>query len=183
MKALKLIALGILLSLGYSANSQIIVDATIAMEPIWSIIPIEGPRYVYYPDQEMYYDNQTYMYVYLNGSSWGRSAYIPQAFINVNFGAARRFKIDDYRGRTPYVNIEDHRRLYGGRDGNGPHDRAIGGGNEHGEHGRDNGVHGNENVNHGNVNHGNENVNRGHENENKGGENEHKGGGEHGGKK
>jgi len=177
MKTLKLIAFGILLSLCNSGHAQIIVDATVAMEPIWSIIPIEGPRYEYYPDQEMYYDRQTYMYVYFNGSSWGRSAYIPQPFINVNFGTARRVKIDNYRGREPYLNIEDHRRLYG-RGDNGFHDKAMGGSNEHGERGHDNGVRRNENGNH-----GNENINRGHENENRGGGNEHKGGGEHGGKK
>lgn len=177
MKVLKLIALGIFLSLGNAASSQIIIDATIAMEPVWSIIPIEGPRYVYYPDQEMYYDNQTYMYVYFNGSVWGRSANIPHAYLNVNFRDARRERINDYRGRTPYVNIEEHRRLYGNAN-NGNHS-----GNEHAERGHDNGFPRNENVNHANENRGHENVNRGHENENHGGGNEHMGGGEHGGKK
>lgn len=117
------------------------------------------------------------MYVYFNGSSWGRSAYVPQAFINVNFGAAKKVRIDDYRGRTPYVYINDHRRLYG-RGDNDNHEKDFRRGNEqHAERGHDNGIHGNENGNR-----GNENGNRGG-NENRGGGNEHKGGGEHGGRK
>lgn len=176
MKTLKLIALGIFLTMSHFANSQIIVNATIAMEPIWNIIPIEGPRYEYYPDQEMYYDRQTYMYVYYNGSTWGRSVYIPQPFINIDFGSSRKVRIDDYRGRTPYVFIDNHRRLYG-KGENGFH-----GGNEHGEQGHDNGFRGNENHGRDNGNHGNENVNHGNENHNQGG-NEHREEGGHGKRK
>ena len=176
MKIIKLIAFGILLSLSYSANAQIIVDATIAMEPIWSTITIEGPRYEYYPDQQMYYDRQTYMYVYFNGSSWGRSVYIPQSFINIDFGNARKVRIENYSGWTPYVNIEEHRRLYG-RGDNKNHNMDYGNGNS-GEHAHENGFRGNENVNYGNVHSSHPN-----EKENHGGGNEQRGGGEHGGKK
>lgn len=58
-------------------------------------------RYVYFPDQNMYYDLQARNYIYLSGSNWVIRATLPKLFLGINLGGSTQVELDFY-GDRPY---------------------------------------------------------------------------------
>lgn len=71
--------------------------------PSWA--PAHGyrakTRYVYFPDQNMYYDLQARNYIYLNGSNWQIRATLPKIFVGINLGGSTQIELD-FVGDRPY---------------------------------------------------------------------------------
>ncbi len=68
-------------------------------------------RYVYFTEQNFYYDNNKGLYIYLSGKNWEVSANIPDIFKNVNLTSA--VKIDlDFNADDPQKYNADHRKKY-----------------------------------------------------------------------
>ena len=68
-------------------------------------------RYVYFTEQNFYYDNTRGVYIYLSGKNWEVSAIIPSLFKNVDLSAA--VKIDlDFDADDPQKYNADHRKKY-----------------------------------------------------------------------
>lgn len=64
-------------------------------------------RYVYFPDQNFYYDLNTRNYIYLSGPSWSISASLPKLFIGVNLGRSAQVELD-FVGDRPYRYNGEH---------------------------------------------------------------------------
>lgn len=58
-------------------------------------------RYVYFPDQNIYYDLQSRNYIYLNGSNWQIRATLPKIFVGINLGRSAQVELD-FVGDRPY---------------------------------------------------------------------------------
>lgn len=58
-------------------------------------------RYVYFPDQNMYYDLQARNYIYLSGPNWVVRATLPKLFLGINLGRSSQIELDFY-GDRPY---------------------------------------------------------------------------------
>ncbi len=68
-------------------------------------------RYVYFTEQNLYYDNTKGVYIYLSGKTWEVSASIPNIFKNVDLSAA--VKIDlDLDSDSPQKYNEEHKKKY-----------------------------------------------------------------------
>jgi hypothetical protein len=68
-------------------------------------------RYVYFTEQNFYYDNNRGVYIYLSGSNWQVSASIPNPFKNVDLTAA--VKIDlDFDADDPQKYNSEHKKKY-----------------------------------------------------------------------
>jgi hypothetical protein len=58
-------------------------------------------RYVYFPDQNMYYDLNARNYIYLSGSRWQVRATLPKLFLGINLGQSSQVELD-FVGNRPY---------------------------------------------------------------------------------
>lgn len=58
-------------------------------------------RYVYFPDQNMYYDLNARNYIYLSGSNWVVRTTLPKLFVGVNLGRSSQVELD-FVGDRPY---------------------------------------------------------------------------------
>lgn len=58
-------------------------------------------RYVYFPDQNMYYDLKARNYIYLSGPNWVVRATLPKLFVGINLGRSSQVELDFYDER-PY---------------------------------------------------------------------------------
>lgn len=58
-------------------------------------------RYVYFPDQNMYYDLNARNYIYLSGTNWVVRATLPKLFIGINLGNSAQIELD-FVGDRPY---------------------------------------------------------------------------------
>jgi hypothetical protein len=55
---------------------------------------VSRPRYIYFKDYDVYYDNYRNVYIAYSGRSWSVSASTPYAMRNVNVRGARSFEVD-----------------------------------------------------------------------------------------
>lgn len=106
-KSLKIFVIVLLLSL------SIIPESTFAQPPKWA--PANGyrakTRYVYFPQQNFYYDLKARHYLFLNNGSWSVSAAVPTPFITINLGVVPQVQLN-YYGGYPYYYNSDHRVKY-----------------------------------------------------------------------
>ncbi|MES2811039.1 MAG: hypothetical protein V4670_01080 [Bacteroidota bacterium] len=58
-------------------------------------------RYVYFPDQNIYYDLQARNYIYLSGPNWVVKTSLPKLFLGINLGKSSQVELDFY-GDRPY---------------------------------------------------------------------------------
>lgn len=64
-------------------------------------------RYVYFPDQNFYYDLNTHNYIYLSGPNWSISASLPKIFVGINLGSSTQIQLD-FVGDRPYRYNNEH---------------------------------------------------------------------------
>ena len=112
MKALKLVALGIVLICAGAAQAQVSVRFNLGVQPQWAPVGYEDTRYYYLPDVEAYYDVDNSMFIYYEGSSWIHRSYLPSRYRNYDLYHGYKVGMRDYRGNTPYYNHRDYRTRY-----------------------------------------------------------------------
>lgn len=64
-------------------------------------------RYVYFPDQNFYYDLQSRNYLYINSGNWSISASLPRIFVGINLGGSTQVELD-FVGDRPYRYNGEH---------------------------------------------------------------------------
>ena len=52
-----------------------------------------------FPDQNMYYDIQRGVYIYLNNGKWAVSVRVPSIFVGINLGRSTQIELDFYGER------------------------------------------------------------------------------------
>lgn len=84
--------------------------------PSWA--PAHGyraqTRYIYFPDQNVYYDNQKGVYISLNGDNWNVTASLPSIFSGVDLNIALKVELD-LSTDTPQKYNSDHKTKYKGK--------------------------------------------------------------------
>lgn len=72
-------------------------------KPKWA--PARGyqtkTRYIYFPEENMYYDLNSGRYMYLSGKSWTVKTSTPRAYIGINLGNSVQIELD-FNGDKPY---------------------------------------------------------------------------------
>lgn len=81
----------------------------------------DSDDYYYLPEVEAYYSLSRHCYFYNDGARWISAAYLPGAYRNYDWRAARHFEI---RGRRPYMNHDIYRGRWGGNDNRGDWNRG-----------------------------------------------------------
>ncbi|UUC44652.1 hypothetical protein [Flavobacterium cerinum] len=110
MKAIKIVMLGILLSVS-AMNAQVSVNVNIGTPPAWGPVGYTDVRYYYLPDIEMYYDINTAMFIYFSDGGWVRTAYLPRRYRHYDLYGAYKVCLHDY-GPNPYLYYKSHRIKY-----------------------------------------------------------------------
>ena len=160
MKSLKLVLAAMVLFLAISVKAQVSLSVNIGSPPMWGPVGYSGIRYYYLPDVEAYYDINSSMFIYYEGSRWVHRGYLPDRYRNYDLYGGYKVVMKDYRGDAPYSNFKEYRSKYGRGYHNGPQ-RTIGerhGNRNSGEKMHNNGPQ-NKNQNKGNnknMNHGND---------------------------
>jgi hypothetical protein len=70
------------------------------------------PRYVYYRDYDVYYDNHRSVYISYSGRSWTITKALPVGMRHVNIRATKRFEVDYHDDDFPRY-LETRRPSYG----------------------------------------------------------------------
>jgi len=112
MKALKLVALGIVLFCAGAAQAQVSVRFNIGVQPQWAPVGYENTRYYYLPDVESYYDVENSMFIYYEGNSWIHRSYLPSRYRNYDLYNGYKVGMRNYHGNTPYYNHREYRVRY-----------------------------------------------------------------------
>ena len=112
MKALKIVVLGMILFLACTAQAQISVRFSIGTPPSWGPEGYSNVRYYYLPDVQSYYDVESSMFIYFEGSRWIRRSYLPSRYRNYDLYNGYKVVMKDYHGTTPYTKFSEHKRLY-----------------------------------------------------------------------
>jgi hypothetical protein len=112
MKALKLVALGLVLFFAGAAQAQISVRFNLGVQPLWAPVGYDDTQYYYLPDVEAYYDVPNSMFIYYEGNSWVHRSYLPSRYRNYDLYNGYKVSMGDYRGSTPYYNHRDFRAKY-----------------------------------------------------------------------
>ena len=112
MKAFKILAIGLMLILAGSAQSQLSVNVHIGTPPAWGPSGYSNVRYYYLPDVQAYYDVQTSMFIYIAGNQWVHRTYLPARYRNYDLYNGYKVVMNDYRGNTPYSHFKEHRVKY-----------------------------------------------------------------------
>ena len=112
MKTLKIIVLGMVLFLAGTAQAQISVHFNIGTPPAWGPEGYSDVRYYYLPDVQAYYDVESSMFIYFEGSRWIHRSYLPNRYRNYDLYNGYKVVMRDYHGNTPYTQFSEHRRLY-----------------------------------------------------------------------
>ena len=125
MKALKLVALGIVLFFASAAQAQISVHLNLGNPPAWGPSGYSDVQYYYLPDVEAYYDVNSSMFIYYEGRSWVRRSYLPSRYRNYDLYGGYKVVMNGYHGNTPYYNHREYRTKYA-RGYRGQVQRTIG---------------------------------------------------------
>jgi len=133
MRTLKLIVFGITLLLVGTMHGQISVSLHFGTPPQWGPVGYSDDgnssvRYYYLPDVEAYYDIQASRFIYYDGRSWVRRAYLPGRYRNYDLYGGYKVVMTDYHGNTPYTHFRDHKSRYQ-KGYRGNEQRNIGSGN------------------------------------------------------
>lgn len=112
MKALKLIALGIILFVSSTIQAQISVNINIGSQPDWGPVGYSDVNFYYLPDVEAYYDIGAAQFIYINNGGWIRSRYLPGRYRNYDLYHGYKVVLNDYHGSTPYRNFNSHKVIY-----------------------------------------------------------------------
>ncbi|MBD3583705.1 hypothetical protein [Flavobacterium selenitireducens] len=97
-----------------SSNAQVSVNVNVGSPPAWAPATPARTEYYYLPDIDSYYDIRTTEYIYVTKGKWIRSRSLPVAHRTYNPYKGRTIIINDYHGRSPYVNYRTHKVKYKG---------------------------------------------------------------------
>lgn len=112
MKAIKLIAIGIVMLLGISVHAQVSVNVSIGLPPLWGPVGYTEVRYYYLPDVEAYYDVQSTMFIYYDRGAWIHRAYLPSRYSNYDLYGGYKVVMKNYYGNAPYTYFNSHKKQY-----------------------------------------------------------------------
>ena len=68
-------------------------------------------RYVYFPDQNMYYDIQRKSYIYASNNNWEVRTQVPSVYVGINLGKSTQVELDFY-GDAPQRKKKKKRTVY-----------------------------------------------------------------------
>ena len=111
MKILKLIVLGICLSVSSISQAQVSVNVNVPKPPVWGPV-VTTQQYYYLPEIESYYDIRESQFITQNNGSWVRTKTLPSRFKTYNLNNGQVVILDDYRGKSPYANYKNHKVKY-----------------------------------------------------------------------
>ncbi|WP_316829364.1 hypothetical protein [Pedobacter aquatilis] len=111
MKKLFIISaiLGIVALTSNQSNAQVSLNVNIGTQPAWVPVGYQSVNYYYLPEVESYYYVPQRQFVYLSGSRWVRSRYLPARYRGYDLHRGR--KIVMY-GNSPYRSYSTHRVRY-----------------------------------------------------------------------
>lgn len=112
MKKFKLIAFGLFLFVSSLIQAQVDVKVNLGTPPAWGPAGYSNAQYYYLPDVQAYYDVPSSQFIYSKNGKWIRSRELPGNFRNYNLYDGYKVVLNDYRGRTPYVNFNSHKVKY-----------------------------------------------------------------------
>lgn len=120
------------------SQAQVAVNVNIGSAPAWAPPTPAGVEYYYLPDIDSYYDVRTTEYIYVTNGRWNRSRTLPVAYRTYHHSPSRTIIINDYHGRSPWVNHKVHKVKYKGpKKSEGKHPRGKGHAKGHGKgHGK-----------------------------------------------
>lgn len=93
-------------------SAQVSVNVNVGTPPRWAPATPAGVEYYFLPDINSYYDIRTTEYIYVTNGKWVRSRSLPVAYRSYNPYRGRTVIINDYHGRSPYVNYKVHKVKY-----------------------------------------------------------------------
>ncbi len=125
MKYLKLIIIGIVISISSGLNAQVSVQINVGSPPMWGPVGYTEVRYYYLPDVEAYYDVQTSMFIYYGGGAWIHRTYLPSRYSNYDLYGGYKVVMVDYHGNSPYVHFKEYKVKYK-KGYRGPSQKTIG---------------------------------------------------------
>ncbi|GGH05346.1 MULTISPECIES: hypothetical protein [Pedobacter] len=111
MKKLFIISaiVGIVALTANQSNAQVSINLNIGTQPAWVPAGYQSVDYYYLPEVQSYYCVPQRRFVYLSGSRWIRSRYLPARYRGYDLHHGR--KIVMY-GNNPYRNFNEHRVTY-----------------------------------------------------------------------
>ena len=112
MKALKLIAIAVVLFLANPVQAQVSISLNLGSPPQWGPVGYTHARCYYLPDVEAYYDVQSSMFIYLSGGAWIHRAYLPARYRDYDLYNGYKVVMTDYHGSRPYANFSNYRTKY-----------------------------------------------------------------------
>lgn len=68
-------------------------------------------RYVYFPDQNIYYDIQRKSYIYASNNNWEVRTQVPSVYVGINLGKSTQVELDFF-GDAPQRYNTSHRTVY-----------------------------------------------------------------------
>ena len=95
-----------------ASQAQVSVRLNLGLQPRWAPVGYEETNYYYLPDVEAYYDVQNSMFIYSSGGRWIHRRSLPSQYRNYDLYGGYKVPMRDYRGKTPYVNYNQHRTQY-----------------------------------------------------------------------
>lgn len=115
MKTLKLLTLGLLLTVATTSFAQVSVSVNInAPAPAWIAAPVPAAQFYYLPDIQVYYDRPAAQFIYRNNRGWIRSRSLPVAYRGYDLYRGRTVCLADYHGSAPYAYYRTHHARYAG---------------------------------------------------------------------
>ncbi len=140
MKVLKLIILGICLSVSSLSQAQVSVNVNIPGPPVWGPV-VTTEEYYFLPEIESYYDIRQKQFIYLNNGVWVRTRALPSRYRGYNLNNGQVVILNDYRGKSPFRYYSKHKVKYfkGNKfkavGNNGNHSNHSNGNHKMGKHG------------------------------------------------
>ena len=106
----------LVLTLVFSLDTYGQGKSTTKGPPSWA--PAHGYRanttYIYFPDQNVYFDMQKSVYISLSGDNWQVNATIPSVFSGIDLSIAAKVELD-LSTDTPQKYNSDHKAKYKGK--------------------------------------------------------------------
>jgi hypothetical protein len=102
MKALKLLALGIVMLITTSTQAQFSVNVNIGTTPSWGPRGYVNVDFYYLPDIQAYYDIRACEFVYFGSGHWVRSRNLPPQYRNYDLHRGQKIVLNGYHGNRPY---------------------------------------------------------------------------------
>jgi hypothetical protein len=112
MKALKFIALGLILLVSAKNHAQVSINVNIGTPPSWGPAGYSDAAYYYLPDVEAYYDIRASQFIYFGRGGWIRASFLPRQYRNYDLYHGYKVVLNDYHGNRPYTYFRNHKMKY-----------------------------------------------------------------------